>query len=128
MTLFFGYTVPGLHNESERFRELLKRLPESSQLRCVLEVELDRALIAYRDQAIDLLHKLYSNCRGYPQPQRPPHVQLFFQYQEYVVSLSETGKVEWEKLGAPLLEHFIDPPEGNRNTRNARGISLTFLK
>lgn len=128
MSLFFGYTVPGLYNELARFRTLLARMQPTSELRCVLEAELQRVEALYKDQAVGLLHMLYEGWRGHPQPVGQPSVRLTYEYRETVLQLTEAGLGEWNLRGAALFEHFLDTPSGNRSARNARGITLTFLK
>jgi hypothetical protein len=128
MSLFFGYTVPGLFNESERFRALLERLPTDSEVRRVINSAFDFAADAYKNQAVCVLHLLYSSCRRNPQFQGPRQVCLIYTYTENVLPLTEVGVREWKVHASSLLHHFVDPPEGNRSTRNARGISLTFLE
>lgn len=128
MSLFFGYTVPGLYNELTRFRTLLARLPATSELRSVLEAELQRVEGNYKDQAVQLLHMLYEGWRGHPQPVGQPSVRLAYEYRETVLQLTEAGLGEWNLRGAALFEHFLDMPNGSRTMRNARGITLTFLK
>ena len=126
MSLFFGFTVPGFHTELARFRALLQRLPPACDLRRIIEAELERVSALYKDHAVEMLHMLYSGAQR--QSSAPQHVCLAYRYEENVLPLTLAGVNEWTAQGAALLEHFVDKPEGNRNTRNARGITLAFLK
>jgi hypothetical protein len=128
MSLFFGYTVPGLHNELPRLRALLDRLPPTSALRRAIESGVATAVENYTLNAAELLHMLYGSLWGRSAPDGPRQVTLIHHYREYILSLTEEGVKEWNDQGAALLEHFVDPPEGDRAARNRRGIALTFLK